>query len=135
MLLFSIYRKLIQTDIIISNNYCQPYENKFSSNDYILNRAHNYLITKAAYEIAFNAIRGVLLTNKQHQLNQYTPPPTKAKCTRWFTTTKNKMRPIYVQLKRSKGITKLFRDTLIKRSFRTQNIIQQILQPNSQTDK
>jgi hypothetical protein len=43
---FSIHRKPTQTDIIIPNSSCHPYEHKLSGIKYLLNRLHTYPITK-----------------------------------------------------------------------------------------
>jgi hypothetical protein len=48
---FSIYRKPTQTDIIIPNSSCHPYEQKISSINYLLNRLHTYPITEKAKEL------------------------------------------------------------------------------------
>lgn len=42
----SIYRKPTQTDIIILNSSCHPYEHKPSGIRYLLNRLHTYPIIK-----------------------------------------------------------------------------------------
>jgi hypothetical protein len=45
-LTFTIYRKPIQTDIIIHNSNCHLNEHKISSINYLLNRVHTYPIRK-----------------------------------------------------------------------------------------
>jgi hypothetical protein len=74
--LFSIYSKPAQTDIIIPNDSCHPYEQKFSTIDYLLNRAHNYPITEEAKETELNTIRGILLNNQYNinHINKHTVP-------------------------------------------------------------
>jgi hypothetical protein len=43
---FSIYRKPTQTDIIIPDSSCHPYEHKLSGIKYLLNWLHTYPITR-----------------------------------------------------------------------------------------
>jgi hypothetical protein len=43
---FEIYRKPTQTDIIIPNDSCHPYEHKISAINYLINRVNTYSITK-----------------------------------------------------------------------------------------
>jgi hypothetical protein len=54
---FSIYRKPTQTDIIIPNDSCHPYEHKLSGINYLLNRLHTYPITEEAKDAEVNTIR------------------------------------------------------------------------------
>jgi hypothetical protein len=59
---FSIYRKPIQTDIIISNSLYHPYEHKLSSINYLLNRLHSYPLIKRAKETGLNTIKKCYIT-------------------------------------------------------------------------
>jgi hypothetical protein len=60
---FSIYRKPTQTDIIIPNNSCHPYELKLSAINYLLNRLHVYPITEKAKDIEENTIKNIQQNN------------------------------------------------------------------------
>jgi hypothetical protein len=61
---FSIYRKPMQTDIIMPNSSCHPYEHKLSGIKYLLNRLHTYPITKKSKQTEKNTINNILLKNK-----------------------------------------------------------------------
>jgi hypothetical protein len=60
---FSIYRKPTQTDIIIPNDSCHPYEHKWSGINYLLNRLHTYPITEEAKDTEVNTIKNILQNN------------------------------------------------------------------------
>jgi hypothetical protein len=45
---FAIYRKHTQTDVIIPNDSCHPYEHKILSINYLIHRVHTCLITEEA---------------------------------------------------------------------------------------
>jgi hypothetical protein len=47
---FAIYRKHTETEIIIPNDSCHPYEHKTSRINYLINRMHSYSTTKEAKE-------------------------------------------------------------------------------------
>jgi hypothetical protein len=61
---FAIYRKPTQTDIIIPNSSCHPYEHKLSGINYLLNRLHTYQITEKAKYTERNAIKNMLRNNE-----------------------------------------------------------------------
>jgi hypothetical protein len=135
-LLFSIYRKPTQAEIIIPKDSCHPHEHNSSSINYLLNRVHSYPTTKEAKEIELNTIRGILLNN-QYNINESIKRPkpkqrnahtdTQEQKTKWATFTYSG--------KEVRKITKLFRDTQIKIAFRTKNTIQNILKPQPHIDK
>jgi Pyruvate/2-oxoacid:ferredoxin oxidoreductase delta subunit len=62
------------------------------------------------------------------------PLSHKAKYTQILSATKQNGSPLHTVLKKPK-ITKLFHDVQIKMAFCTQNTIQNILKPDTQTDK
>jgi hypothetical protein len=61
---FSIYRKLTQTDIIIPNSSCHPYEHKLSGIKYLLNRLNTYPITKKSKQTEKTTIKNILQKNE-----------------------------------------------------------------------
>jgi hypothetical protein len=123
---FSIYQKPTQTDIIIPNSSCDPYEHKLSGINYLLDRLHTYPITEKAKDAEKNTINKILHSNKYTNLITKTPPPSSKNKNKIHMPTRSiKKRsglPTHTAAKRE--ITKLFRDTRIKVAFRTQNTIQ-----------
>jgi hypothetical protein len=61
---FSTYRKPTQTDVIIPNSSCHPYEHKLSGINCILNQLHTYAITKIAKQTEINTIKNILWSNE-----------------------------------------------------------------------
>jgi hypothetical protein len=57
---FSKYRKPTNTDIIIPNSSCHPYEHKLSGINYLLLNRHKYKITEKAKNAEKNAIRNTI---------------------------------------------------------------------------
>jgi hypothetical protein len=131
-LLLSIYRKPTQTDIIIPNDSFHQYEHKFSSSNYLLNRAHNYPVTKGAKETELNTIGAILLSSQYNtnQINKH-PVPQKQNAHTDSQQQKTKWATFRHSRKEAWKITKLFRDTQIKIAFRTQNTIQNISESHS----
>jgi hypothetical protein len=57
---FGIYRKPTQTDTIIPNDLCHPYEHKIANISYLINRVHTYPVTKEAKTKELNIIQDTL---------------------------------------------------------------------------
>jgi hypothetical protein len=75
--------KPTQTDTIIPNDSCHPYEHKIGSINYLMNRVHMYPITKEAKTKDLNIVQNTLRNNeynrnlgmrhsKQHKHNKNT---------------------------------------------------------------
>jgi hypothetical protein len=79
---FEISRKPTQTDIIIPNSSCHPYEHKLSGINYLVNRLYTYPITEKAKDAETNTIKNILCNNN-YDINLLSklppPPPEKAK--------------------------------------------------------
>jgi hypothetical protein len=60
---FSIYQKPTQSDIIIPNSSCHPYEHKLSGINYLLNRLHTYPVTENAENLEENIIKNTVQNN------------------------------------------------------------------------
>jgi hypothetical protein len=76
---FKIYRKPTQTDIIIPNSSCHPYEHKLSRINYLVNQLYTYPTTKKAKDAEMNTIKNILYNNDYNinLLNKL--PPTQKK--------------------------------------------------------
>jgi hypothetical protein len=75
----SIYRKHTQTNIIIPNNSCHPYEHKLSGINCLLRRLHTYPITEKAKDTE-NAVRNILHNNEYDiKIGSKLPPQKKQK--------------------------------------------------------
>jgi hypothetical protein len=61
---FSIYKNPTQTDIMIPNSSCHPYQHKLSGIKYLLNRLHTYPITKKSKQTDKNTIKTILQKNE-----------------------------------------------------------------------
>jgi hypothetical protein len=61
---FTIYRKPMQTDIIIPKDSCQPHEHKISSINYLINRVNIYPIIKKVGEKELTIIQDTLQNNE-----------------------------------------------------------------------
>jgi hypothetical protein len=133
---FLIYRKPTQTDIIIPNSSCDPYEHKLSGIKYLLNRLHTYPLQRNLNKQK-NTIKNILQKNEyntnlldislsqpQKQNIHEEPKHQKAE---WATFT-------YCG-KEVRQITKLFKNTQMRAAFLTKNTISNILKHNTQTDK
>jgi hypothetical protein len=64
----------MQTDIIIPNSSCHPYEHKLQGINYLLNRLHTYSITEKAKDAEKNTIRNIL-HNNEYDKNLISNPP------------------------------------------------------------
>jgi hypothetical protein len=114
---FAIYRKHTQTDIIIPNDSCHPYEHEIASINYLTNRLHAYPITNEAKIKELN-IKNTLhnkyninLDIKQHKKhNKIKNNDPQHQKTKWAIFTCSR--------KETRKITKLFRDTDIRIAFR-----------------
>jgi hypothetical protein len=69
---FAIYRKQTQTNIIIPNNSCHPWEHKTASIKYLMNRLNTYPITNKAKNMELEVIKSTLHSNKYkiHQIKE-----------------------------------------------------------------
>jgi hypothetical protein len=138
---FEIYRKPTQTDIIIPNDSCHPYEHKISAINYLINRANTYPITKEAKKKEFQTIQNILGNNKYYNyiINKKHPTIQKQNENRDTQQQKKKWATFTYYGKETRKITRLFKDTHIKIAFKTKNTIQNILKPhnkeNSQCEK
>jgi hypothetical protein len=72
---FSLYGKSTQTDIIIPNSSCRPYDNKLSGINYLLNRLHTYPITEKAKDAEKNSTKNILHNNECDTNLIRKPPP------------------------------------------------------------
>jgi CMP-2-keto-3-deoxyoctulosonic acid synthetase len=128
---YSIYRKPTQTDIIIPNSSCHPYEHKLSRIKYLLNRLHTYQITRESKQTEENTIKIVLqkngysinITTKPIPHNQNIQEDPNHHKTKWaiFTYCGKEVRQI----------TRLFKDTQLRIAFRTRNILSNILKQHT----
>jgi hypothetical protein len=75
---FSIYRKPTQTDIIIPNSSCHPYEHKLSGIKYLVNRLNTYLITDKSKQREKSTISSIL-QNNEYNINLITQPPPQSR--------------------------------------------------------
>jgi hypothetical protein len=128
--------KPTQTDLIIPNNSCYPYELKLSGINYLLRRLHKYPTTDEAKDIEMNTIRNMLrndvydikvISKLPSPIKQYTQVDSQNHKTKWATFTYSG--------KEVRKVANLFRDTNIKMAFRTRNQIDDILRPRPQRDK
>ncbi|PNF31380.1 hypothetical protein B7P43_G10054 [Cryptotermes secundus] len=135
---FTIYRKPTQTDIIIPNSSCHPFEHKLSGINYLINRLNTYPITEKGKQIEKNIIKSILQnngydTNIIKRLNQTTRKQKSN--THDNEQHKTKWAIFTYSTKEVRKITKLFKDTQIKVAFRTRNTIENILKQKPQIDK
>jgi hypothetical protein len=121
---FSIYRKPIQTHIIVPNTSCHSYEHKIWGIKYLLNRLYTYPLTKKSNKqkkhykniLQKNEYRTKLLEKPLSQPQKETMhEDPKHHRTGWATFT-------YCR-KEIRQITKLFKHTKQRVAFRTQNTI------------
>jgi hypothetical protein len=134
---YAIYRKPTQTNIIIPNDSCRPTRTqKKSSINYLMNRLNTYPISEEAKKKELNTIKNTLENNKYDRNKSKTQPNAKKqntnsepqhKKTKWATFTYSG--------KETKHITKLFKDTHIKISYKTRNTIQKLTKQHTQSDK
>jgi hypothetical protein len=122
-LTFSIFRKPTPTDLIIHNDSCHPQEHKYAAIHYLTNRMNTYPITESSKNHEQQQIKTILYNSnypthrhkrksKSGHCAQDTPFGNKQK---WATFT-------YIG-KETRVITKLFKNTNIRISFRTKNTI------------
>jgi hypothetical protein len=108
-----------------------------ASINYLINRVHTYPITNEEKTKELNIIQDTLYNNeynnknlnisnsRNHKQNKNTSQ--KHQTTKWATFT--------YYGKRTKEITKLFKETNIKIAFRTKNTIQNSVKPRIQQDE
>jgi hypothetical protein len=101
-----------QTNIIIPNSSCHPFEHKVSGINYILNRINTYPLTKEGKQTEINTTKSILhnkeydiniidkLTQKNQKKEQNTMTEDKYQKVKWATFTYN--------TKEVRKITKLF---------------------------
>jgi hypothetical protein len=75
---FTIYRKPTQTDIVIPNSSCQPYEHKLSGINFLLNRVRTYTKTTKAKQTEIHNIKNILQRN-EYKANLIEKTPTKSR--------------------------------------------------------
>jgi hypothetical protein len=97
---FTIYRKLTQTDIIIPNSSCHPYEHKLSGINYLLNRLHTYPITEKAKGTIRNTIKNILHNNEYNTDLIRKPPPEQKQNTHTLSTKKQTGLPSHTVAKK-----------------------------------
>jgi hypothetical protein len=126
---FDIYRKPTTTDLIIHNHSCHPLEHKKSAINYLINRMNTYPITHESKDIDLRTIKTILKNNHYNQqiihTNQKQNHNTKE-------TQKQKWTIFTYFGTDTRTITKLFKNTNIKISFRTTNTIKKHLRPKQQ---
>jgi hypothetical protein len=111
---FSIYIKPTQTDIIIPNSSCHPYEHKVSSINYLVNQLYTYPITEKPKDAEDNTIQNILCNNKYdtNLISKLTPHPTPEKLKQNTHTNSQYQKTMWVSFtysgKKAKAITKLF---------------------------
>jgi hypothetical protein len=75
---FSMCKNSTQTDIIIPNSSCHPYEHKVSGINYLLHRLHTYSVPEKANDTERNTIRNIPHNNEYNaDLIRKPPPPQK----------------------------------------------------------
>jgi hypothetical protein len=106
---FSIYRKF-QTDIMIPNSSCHPYEHKLSGIKYLLNRLHAYPITKKSKQTEKKTIKNILQKNEYNRnlLDIPLSQPQKPNIHEEPKHQKNKMGHVYILRKGSKTNNQTF---------------------------
>ncbi|PNF21350.1 hypothetical protein B7P43_G18081 [Cryptotermes secundus] len=122
-----------------------PYEHKISGIKYLIDRVHNYPITRVAKDNEMETINNILINNKYNtdiitklttnnrkqniakQQNITEDSEEQKTKTKWATFT-------YIG-KETRNITKLFRDTKLKIAFRTKNNLQHILKSRPEINK
>jgi hypothetical protein len=87
---FSIYRKLMQTDIIIPNSSCHPYEHKLSGIRYLVNRLNTYPITDKSKQREKSTISNIL-QNNEYNINLIMQPLPQSE-NKTYTESKNIIR-------------------------------------------
>jgi hypothetical protein len=83
-LTFSIYRKPTNTDLIIHNDSCHPYEYKKSAITYLVNRMTTYPIAHENRNLELNFINEILTSNHYRPItnvNQHNTPKN-TRCTK-----------------------------------------------------
>jgi hypothetical protein len=132
------------TSTVIHASSCHPIEHGKTAFNYLLNRAEKYPLSSTNKKAELNIIKQIareneydnsILSKKTHKKQDRNPLDTPSigntqHDTKWATFT-------YIG-KETKHITKLFKDTGIKITFRTNNSIKRILKPKpplEQNDK
>jgi hypothetical protein len=127
-LTFDIYRKPTTTDIIHKNS-CHPAKHKNTAILHLINRMNTYPITKNNKQLELQRINTILQNNNypphvdintKEKHNKNTPPNTTQK-KKWTIFT-------YVGTE-TRTITRLFTHTNLRIAFKTNNTIQNHLQP------
>ena len=137
---FKIFRKHTATDVIIPSTSNHPREHKEAAIRYLLHRCHTYPISEQYRQVELNTIYHIL------HANQYSPHIAKILSARiqspetiraiqnttHYTPSQNNLHRFAVFTytgKETRFITKLFKNTNIKVTYRTRNTIEQLLRP------
>jgi len=130
MFSFSIYRKPTSTDIIIPAESNHPPEHKHAAIRHLTNRLHRYQLNDTYEKQERQIIEQIIMNNGYNtsiikQLEQQKPrQPIRNEKTTWATFT-------YFG-RQTRNITRIFKDTHIKITFKTNNTVNKILSLNPQ---
>lgn len=130
---FVVYRKSTATDIIIPSDSCHPPEQKLTGIRYLVNRISTYTINEINKKNEYDTIKQILRNNKYvvkflNRNNRINDTKTQKR-----GQNKNKMDQVYIRWKK-KFITKLFKNSDLKISFKPDNTIGKLLTYNKNTN-
>ncbi|PNF39362.1 hypothetical protein B7P43_G18159, partial [Cryptotermes secundus] len=126
---FEIYRKPTSTDLILHNTSCDPYEHKEAAINYLCNRINTYKLTNEGKIKEEGIITRILVNNEYstYARDHNTKPPNNN------TPQKDKWTKFTYFGPSIRRITKLFHNTNIKITFKTNNTIKNFLRIKHET--
>jgi uncharacterized protein (DUF433 family) len=132
---FDIYRKPTTSDIIISNDSCHPQEQKMAAIRYFLNTINTYDIDATRKHIELDTIKQIIYNNRYD--TSTLEKITHAKPKRKHDNQNQKWAKFTYVGKETRQIIKLFKNTIVKVAYTTNNNLGKILQKNNteQTNK
>ena len=134
---FNIYRKPTFTDTIIPYDSCHPPEHKNAAIRYLYNRINTYNLNNEAIDEESKTIKKIMENNKYpSQSYTYRPNNNSNKIPTQMQSKEQKWVNFTYIGKETNIITRIFKNTNVKISYRTNNNTQNLLhQRQTQTDK